>query len=236
MAALLAYCAPLGDQSVGRHPLIHVSYRGELCYVVVQECYSIALSPSISPLLGGQDSLLRRLAFGMQGPPTLALMLITVACHIKAQNLSRVKEAISLAYEVCGLHLSAFGHTLPGVWFPLKLRQRFSLACLVYRSQCVIATQRRVNLWKRTFWVTRVTLVFWIGNEMLHLLPSSRRCRQRPFRQRNLRNRWRIRQYKDGDVRMFKTASVPSFNELVWFYKGLRQSAHPRVVLYYIYI
>ncbi len=88
----------------------------------------------------------QEMAFGMQGPPTLALMLITVACHIKAQNLSRVKEAISLAYEVCGLHLSAFGHTLPGVWFPLKLRQRFSLACLVYRSQCVIATQRRVNL------------------------------------------------------------------------------------------
>ncbi len=41
----------------------------ELCYVVVQECYSIALSPSISPLLGGQDSLLRSWPSGCRPRP-----------------------------------------------------------------------------------------------------------------------------------------------------------------------
>ncbi len=50
------------------------------------------------------------------------------------------------------------------------------------------------------------------------------------WRQRNLRSRWRIRQYKDGDVRMSRTASAPSANELAWFYKGFRQSAHPEGV------
>ncbi len=29
--------------------------------------------------------------------------------------------AFGMAYEARGLHLSAFGRTLPGVWFPLKL-------------------------------------------------------------------------------------------------------------------
>ncbi len=60
-------------------------------------------------------------------------------------------------------------------------------------------------------------LVFWIGKEMLRLLPSSSRCRQRPFRQKNLR---RVHQYKDGNVRMSRTASAPSANELVWFYQA----------------
>ncbi len=39
------------------------------------------------------------------------------------------------------------------------------------------------------------------------------------WRQRNLRSRWRVRQYKDGDVRTSRTASSPSANELAWFYK-----------------
>ncbi len=60
---------------------------------------------------------------------------------------------------------------------------------LVYRSQCIIATQHRVNLWKRMSRVTRVTLVLWIGNQTLRLLPNSSRCWPRPFRQRNLRSR-----------------------------------------------
>ncbi len=50
-------------------------------------------------------------------------------------------------------------------------------------------------LWKRTSRVTRVTLVLWIGNETLRSLPSSSRCRQGSFRQRNLRSGWRVRQY-----------------------------------------
>ncbi len=57
-------------------------------------------------------------------------------------------------------------------------------------------TDRMLNLWKRTSRVTRVTLVLWIGNEMLHLLQSSSRCRQSSYRQRNLRSGWRVRQYK----------------------------------------
>ncbi len=51
-------------------------------------------------------------------------------------------------------------------------------------------------IWKKTSWVTRVTLVLWIGNEMLRSLPSSSRCRQGSFRQRNLRSGWRTRQYE----------------------------------------
>ncbi len=50
-------------------------------------------------------------------------------------------------------------------------------------------------LWKRTSRVTCVTLVLWVGNETLRLLPSSSRCRQDSFRQRNLRSGWRVRQY-----------------------------------------
>ncbi len=49
-------------------------------------------------------------------------------------------------------------------------------------------------------------------------------------RQRNPRNRWRVRQYKDGDARTSRTASAPSANKLAWFYKGFRQSAHPEGV------
>ncbi len=49
---------------------------------------------------------------------------------------------------------------------------------------------------ERTSRVTCVTLVLWIGNEMLRLLPSSTRCQQGSFRQRNLRSGWRVRQYK----------------------------------------
>ncbi len=44
--------------------------------------------------------------------------------------------------------------------------------------------------------VTRVTLVLWIGNETLRFLPSSSRCRQGSFQQRNLRSRWHVRRYK----------------------------------------
>ncbi len=50
------------------------------------------------------------------------------------------------------------------------------------------------------------------------------------WRQRNLRSRWHVRQYIDGDVRMSRMASAPSANELAWFYKGFRQSAHPEGV------
>ncbi len=57
------------------------------------------------------------------------------------------------------------------------------------------STQRWVHLWKRTSRVTRVTLVLWIGNEMLRMLPSSSRCRQGSFRQRNLRSGRRVCQY-----------------------------------------
>ncbi len=44
--------------------------------------------------------------------------------------------------------------------------------------------------------VTHVTLVLWIGNETLRLLPSSSGCRQGSFQQRNLRSRWHVRRYK----------------------------------------
>ncbi len=72
----------------------------------------------------------------------------------------------------------------------------FSLACLVYRSRCVKLSYAVLSyLWKRTSRVTRVTLVLWIGNETLRSLPSSSRCRQGSFRQRNLRSGWRVRQY-----------------------------------------
>ncbi len=72
----------------------------------------------------------------------------------------------------------------------------FSLACLVYRTRCVKLSYAVLSyLWKRTSRVTRVTLVLWIGNETLRLLPSSSRCRQGSFRQRNLRSGWRVRQY-----------------------------------------
>ncbi len=50
-------------------------------------------------------------------------------------------------------------------------------------------------LWKKTSRVTRVTLVLWIGNETLRLLPSFSRFRKDSFRQRNLRSGWRVRQY-----------------------------------------
>ncbi len=73
-------------------------------------------------------------------------------------------------------------------------RQRFQLGVFG------ITFPKRFNavlsyLWKRTSRVTRVTLVLWIGNETLRLLPSSSRCRQGSFRQRNLRSGWRVRQY-----------------------------------------
>ncbi len=47
------------------------------------------------------------------------------------------------------------------------------------------------------------------------------------WKQRNLRSRWRVRQYKDADVRTPKTASAPSAHEFARFYTGFRQSAHP---------
>ncbi len=51
-------------------------------------------------------------------------------------------------------------------------------------------------LWKRTSRVTRITLVLWIGNETLRSLPSSSRCQQGSFWQRNLRSGWRAHQYE----------------------------------------
>ncbi len=91
-----------------------------------------------------------------------------------------------------------------------QIGQLFSCACLVYRSRSVLAqmglpldpqgllaSPSWVNLWKRTSRVTRITLVLWIGNGTLRLLPSSSRCRQGPFWQRNLKSRWRVRQYKE---------------------------------------
>ncbi len=50
------------------------------------------------------------------------------------------------------------------------------------------------------------------------------------WRIRNVRSRWCSRQYKDGNVRTSGMASAPSANELVRFYKGFRQSAHPEYV------
>ncbi len=81
-------------------------------------------------------------------------------------------------------------------------------------------------LWKRTSRVTRVTLVLWIGNETLRSLPSSSRCRQGSFRQRNLRSGWRVRQYdlttslRQRRRHCVRDGVAPSANELAWFYMG----------------
>ncbi len=91
-----------------------------------------------------------------------------------------------------------------------QIGRLFSFACLVYRSwsvlaqmglpldpQGLLASPSWVNLWKTTSRVTHITLVLWIGNGTLRLLPSSSRCRQGPFWQRNLRSKWRVRQYRE---------------------------------------
>ncbi len=57
---------------------------------------------------------------------------------------------------------------------------------------------------------------------------SQKNCNRRvdkatSWRQRNLRIRWHVRQYKDGDARMSRTASVdsaPTANRLPWFYRA----------------
>ncbi len=81
VAAIAAYHGSLGDQSVGRHPLVtyflydvlRLSLRPEKFMLIGGSgYYSIALSPLISPLLGGQGSLFKKLAFGTRAPPTLA--------------------------------------------------------------------------------------------------------------------------------------------------------------------
>ncbi len=64
VAAIAAYHAPLGGQSVDKHPLVTCFLRGAL-RPPVREAYdkrwirmlSIASSPLIAPLLGGQGSL-----------------------------------------------------------------------------------------------------------------------------------------------------------------------------------
>lgn len=92
-----------------------------------------------------------------------------------------------------------------------------SLACVVYRSHCVIAMQRWVNLWMRTSWITYVTHVLWIRNKMLHLLPSE-----------NPRRRWCIHYIKSEWRSAAEAAPAPSTNELVWFYTGLDNQHRPR--------
>ncbi len=89
----------------------------------------------------------------------------------------------------------------PSAWF--WHRGRLPNAWMLYWplwGQCISFAMRKSYaalsyLWKRTSRVTRVTLVLWIGNETLRSLPSSSRCRQGSFRQRNLRSGWRVRQY-----------------------------------------
>ncbi len=111
VVALLAYSTPLGGQSVGRHPLVTRFLQRlrplarELCYVD-QKFYSIVSSPLILPSSWGSRLTSQKLAFGTQAPPTLGL------AASKHRTCHRVREAISLAYDVRGLHLSAFGHTL----------------------------------------------------------------------------------------------------------------------------
>ncbi len=83
---------------------------------------------------------------------------------------------------VVGSLLGQIGSVFQLGVFGISFPKRKSYAALSY-------------LWKRTSRVTRVTLVLWIGNETLRLLPSSSRCRQGSFRQRNLRSGWRVRQY-----------------------------------------
>ncbi len=75
-----------------------------------------------------------------------------------------------------------FQPAIDAIWIIIEPdTSALSLACLVCRSQWVIATQHRVNLWKRTSRVTYVTHVLWVGNETLHPLPSSSRCWQVAF-------------------------------------------------------
>ncbi len=139
----------------------------------------------------------QELAFRMQAPPTLALMMTAVAYCIKAQNLSRgegsnfaglrgvwssplsvrahstrsvVSSQAPLRVDpldyICiaaGCFASLtfiriltwllvpsscpFEPAMDAIWFIFgQIWQRFSLACLVYRSQCVTATQHQVNL------------------------------------------------------------------------------------------
>ncbi len=47
------------------------------------------------------------------------------------------------------------------------------------------------------------------------------------WRQRNLRSRWRVRQYKLTTWVCQGRLSAPSANELAWFYTGFRQSGTP---------
>ncbi len=75
VAALLAYHAPLGGQSVGRHPLVTRFLQRlrplarELMLCGGSGCYSIASSTLFSPLLGGQNSLLRSWPSGRRPHP-----------------------------------------------------------------------------------------------------------------------------------------------------------------------
>ncbi len=71
----------------------------------------------------------------------------------------------------------------------------FSLACLVYRSQSVKAHAALSEpMIENVSGYSRNPCS--LNRETLHLLPSSSRCRQGSFQQRNLRSRWRVRQYK----------------------------------------
>ncbi len=74
VAALLAYRAPLGGLSVGRHPLVTrflQRLRPPARWLMLcggSGCYSIASSPLLSPL-GDQDSLLRSWPSGRRPRP-----------------------------------------------------------------------------------------------------------------------------------------------------------------------
>ncbi len=72
--------------------------------------------------------MLRILHYPLSGPDLIYISLWIIFCIIvyvtNKKNLEPChggREAISLAYEVRGLHLLAFSYTLPGVWFPPKL-------------------------------------------------------------------------------------------------------------------
>ncbi len=113
------------------------------------------------------------------GPLRTPLSGFTTLTLIRLQVLrSCLFEPTVCCWFIIGPDRQHFQLGVFGISFP----KRLSYAVLSY-------------LWKRTSRVTRVTLVLWIGNETLRSLPSSSRCRQGSFRQRNLRSGWRVRQY-----------------------------------------
>ncbi len=124
VAALLAYHAPLGGQSVGRHPL-ETSFLQRLRPPAREVCCVRMLFHSLEssdlPSSWGSRLTSQKLAFGTQAPPTLALVLAAVACRVEAQNLSRGEGSYFAGLRgAWSSSLSVWAHST-GVWFPLKL-------------------------------------------------------------------------------------------------------------------